>query len=207
MTRRSFYYSCPLIVFWLVGCASAPLVSLDATHIAPAPTIHSFKLHASFSVQVLPEATRQGVSKHYAGQLRWSRNRKTDHLIFFSPFGQTTAELKLSPGSAWLKNSAGEMLQQDGEEAANKLLRRVLGYALPLSSLADWLFIRVNEEDTFELDKRGRVAQVRASGWSIRYNYLDDANANNQGMAQLHSIDIERSSEVKLRLHPQRWDR
>lgn len=150
-------------------------------------SLRDFSIEARFSLS-------QDQQRH-SGRLSWQHAGGRDKLVLASPFGQTMAEIFVEPGRARLETAEREVYE--AADAA-ELTRNMLGYALPISALADWLLGRGGD---IERDDTGRPQRLVTDGWEIRYEYDDEA-----GLASLPArLQASRSGGPDIRLRIEEW--
>lgn len=119
-----------------------------------------------------------------------------DEVFFYSPLGQTVAELVITVD--------GATLTADGrtESAANAdaLVQRALGLELPLAGGGDWLLARGGAVQ--RRDGSGRPARIEDRGWRLDYGYPDERpGALPERVVALCLLD-----EVEVRLKLDEWE-
>lgn len=166
----------------LAACTTLPV----STGLPAREAIRDFAIEARF-------ALTQDQQRH-AGRLSWQHADQRDALTVASPFGQTMAEILVVPGKARLETSDRQI--HEAADAAS-LTRDVLGYALPIAALADWLLGRGGE---VVRDEAGRPAYLSAAGWEIRYEY-DEPGAS----ALPARLQATRVGGPDIRLRIEEW--
>lgn len=119
-----------------------------------------------------------------------------DELLLSSPFGQGVARIFIAPGTARIEMADGRR-QEAGD--AESLTRDLLGYGLPVGSLADWALGR-SDAGGLQRDALGRPARLDAAGWQVAYEY-DDANPE----ALPSRLDIRRAGGPEILLRIEEW--
>jgi len=178
----------------LAGCAAVPPSAGDAAPgVAAVAVTRDFNVEARFSLRLeKPGETAQ----HVSGRLSWQRAGGADRLLLANPFGQGLAELTSGAEGAILRLASGET-----ERAADLggLLAGVLGVALPVERLADWLLARPGSA-AVDRDGQGRLRQLREAGWQIEYDYDDEAAG-----ARPSRLIVRQGGEIELRLRIEEW--
>lgn len=141
----------------LTACAS-PRLLVDG--LPARGDIRVFALDARFSLTHAAE--------RHAGRLVWQHLQDGDRFQFFSPLGQTVAELDFDPRHAQLRMADGAVHEAPGPDA---LVLELLGYPLPIDRLAAWTLARPQGDAQVERDPSGRPVLLAESGWQIRYEY------------------------------------
>lgn len=144
----------------LAGCASAPPsrpVALDA---GQREWTGRFSVTLDSSVPGERQDTAVGRFSLVAAGAPGARALD---LELVSPFGQTIATGRREPGGqATLRLSDGRRLEADSLDG---LLRRALGYPMPIERLPDWLDDRF--ESVLQRDAQGAPRLAEDSGWRI----------------------------------------
>lgn len=137
--------------------------------------------------------------KSYVGRLTWRHDGDRNELVLSSPLGQGMAEIVGDADGARLTRSDGSTRRAD---STDELLQSVLGYPLPLNSLADWLRGRHPGSGNLTVDKLGRPLRWLHEDWRVDYQYDgDDPRALPGGLF------VERESGLQLRLRIDEWNR
>ncbi len=171
---------------FLAACSSLSVVSNAPTVRAQ---VQAFDLDARFAVT-------QDHQRH-AGRLVWAHaTAGRDDLLLSSPFGQGVARIVLEPGSARIEMADGRVQVASDAEA---LTRDLLGYGLPVASLADWALGRV-EGAGLQRDTHGRPMQLDTAGWHVAYGYDDDTPE-----ALPARLDIRRDGGPEILLRIEAW--
>ena len=139
----------------VVGCASLPPEPLP-------PDI--FSIVGRVAVRYGDEAA--------SGRVTWRHGAATDDLLISSPLGQGIAEITRRDGVYTLVTAKDERFSAADPE---RLTERVLGWALPLAGLSDWVQGRAQPGSSAEPRYRdGRLAELRQLGWTIEYSGYDE---------------------------------
>ena len=123
------------VVAFLAACAAIPPETLPPG---------SFALVGRVAVRYGDEAA--------SGRLTWRHSGVADELLISTPLGQGVAEITRRDGVYTLIAASGERYSAADPE---QLTRQVLGYALPLAGLPDWV--------------RGRPRTGRRCGHALRW--------------------------------------
>ena len=195
--RRASQLALLVVVTSLVtGCALQPAASdgLNAASQLQRHTIDDFALSGRFSLRY--------ADKNYSGRLNWRHQGTHNTVLLASPFGQGMAEIITNNGEARLTTSDGKVFVAADSET---LTRDVLGYALPLARLTDWIRARHIDGQpgtTSQLDPLGRPLRLLQDGWRIDYEY-----GNDDPLALPNLLIAERPGEFELRLRIDEWNR
>ncbi|MFC5299868.1 lipoprotein insertase outer membrane protein LolB [Azospira restricta] len=175
-----------LLALAVAACATVPP---PAGGLPARDAVGDFGLDARFSLTYAME--------RHAGRLAWVHRGAGDELRISSPFGQTVAEISVDPQQARLVAADGQVREAAGAE---QLLHDVLGYPLPIGSLAAWVLARPRPGAQLEADAQGRPRRIVDDGWQIDYDY-DDAAAD----ALPSRLVVTRDGGPELRLRIEEW--
>lgn len=107
-----------------------------------------------------------------SGRVAWRHSDSDDELLISTPLGQGIAEITRRDGIYTLVTSDRQRFTAADPE---RLTEQVLGYALPLAGLPDWLRGRPQPGIPAETRYEGRqLAELRQHGWVIEYLAFDD---------------------------------
>ena len=107
-----------------------------------------------------------------SGRIAWRHSDADDDLVISTPLGQGVAEITRRDGVYTLVTTRGERHSAADPE---RLTQQVLGYALPLGGLPDW--VQGRPERGVEAATRydgDRLAELRQRGWLIDYTGGDE---------------------------------
>jgi len=165
-----------MLVVLLAGCASGPKmiepIDVNATwdrRQAVLLELQSWKMDGRIAVRFENEGWQAG--------MHWRQQNDHYEMDMFDPLGRNVARLRGGPQGVNLKTSRGESAQAADAES---LMRKLLGYTLPVSGLRYWVLgipAPNTQTQRMALDKYGRLASLRQSGWDIsyqRYNNTDN---------------------------------
>jgi len=188
MSVRSFLSALAGVAVLLLlvsGCASLTPPSVPPP---PRDALAAFSLEGRFA---LNHETRS-----YSGRISWTYRPNASELLLSSPFGQGLAEIVTDADGARLTGSDGRIRTAPDAET---LTREVLGYALPLKQLADWVRGRTPPGGG-HFDAHGRVLSLQQDGWQIDYGYGDDT-PDSPPMR----ISARQGEHVELRIFIDAW--
>ncbi|MBT0959668.1 outer membrane lipoprotein LolB [Denitromonas iodatirespirans] len=174
----------------LAGCATLPDVSLPPPQAMLArPQLDAFHVTGRLAAQRGEAAVN--------GRFAWQHAKGQDRWQFFSPLGQTVAELDAADGMAVLQLADGERQVAP----LDTLLARMLGADVPVAMLPRWLQAGVIAlDDVRERDPQGRPQRIVEQGWEVRYrSYASDAFD-----APPRLVEVSRG-EVSLKLLVEQW--
>jgi outer membrane lipoprotein LolB len=146
----------------LAGLAAILASCAAVTPEAPSPG--SFSLTGRVAVRYGNEAA--------SGRVSWRHSDTADDLIISTPLGQGVAEIMRRDGVYTLVTTNGERHSAGDPE---QLTQQVLGYALPLAGLPDW--VQGRPEKGVEAVTRydgDRLSELRQRGWLIDYSGGDE---------------------------------
>ncbi|MFV0662987.1 outer membrane lipoprotein LolB [Denitromonas sp.] len=174
----------------VAGCAT-PLTA----PLPPAQSMLQRPMLASFNVSGRLAAQRGEEAVH--GRFAWQHAEGQDRWQFFSPLGQTVAELDASGGTAVLQLADGAR----HVAPLNELLARMLGADVPVAVLPRWVQAGVVDvDDVRERDPFGRPLRVVEQGWEVRYRgYAADGFD-----APTRLVEVSRG-DVSLKLLIDQW--
>lgn len=143
------------VALFLVSCAAVPPATLPPG---------SFSIVGRVAVRYGDEAA--------SGRIAWRHSDADDDLLISTPLGQGVAEITRRAGVYTLATTSGERYSATDPE---RLTRQVLGYALPLDGLPDWVQGRPEQgvEAVTRYDGE-RLAELRQRGWLIDYSGSDE---------------------------------
>jgi outer membrane lipoprotein LolB len=147
----------------LLAAAAALLASCAA--VPPEPLAPgSFMLAGRVAVRYGDEAA--------SGRFTWRHSDAADELLLSTPLGQGVAEITRRGGVYTLVAANGE---QQSAADPEQLTRQVLGYALPLDGLPDWVQGRPERGVAAVTRYDGdRLVELRQRGWVIDYSGGDE---------------------------------
>jgi outer membrane lipoprotein LolB len=147
-----------------------PLVAVCAAVLAACATVPETLPPGGFSLvgRVLVRYGDEAAS----GRFTWRHTAAADELLISTPLGQGVAEITRRDGVYTLVAANGERYSAADPE---RLTRQVLGYALPLEGLPDWVQGRPERgvEALTRYDGE-RLAELRQRGWVIDYSGADE---------------------------------
>lgn len=171
------------LVLGIAGCATSP----------PAPDVSVVQeRQGRFSVQ---SRQAMGQTEAVQGSFVWRRMVTGWQLDLNSPLGATLARLTVT--------DAGATLQQPDEplrraQSAQTLLADVLGAAVPVDALEDWVDGRVQANapvTNIERDELGRIESFDQSGWRVRFTRYDV-----NGPGRIDVTGRQQGRDIDLRL-------
>lgn len=195
-----------ILLGWLAGCALPP----------PAPpAFTSFACNGRFSVRYQEARGMHQQTRNVYGRFAWRDDGKVATLRLLSPLGQTLAVVQLSTLGAVLELPNRPTLIADN---ADELMRRALGFSLPVSGLRHWLrapegWEPDSKDGAFKKAINKTLAQIRRSpqterpqqirqeGWTV--DYLSYTETPVVRVQRMNLTRDDASLEVKLVLDPQ----
>lgn len=164
----------------LAGCANLPSLPQGTEeaawhrHEAAILAGTQWSLDGSFGLRV--------GHRGWSAGLRWREADDRYHIDIYDPLGRTVAVLAGRPGDVTLRDDRGRSYRAS---SAAGLMKRALGWSLPVSGLRYWIRgvpVPGMPVETRRLDGRGRLAQLRQSGWDLRYQDYDYDTVNARPM-------------------------
>ncbi len=131
----------------------------------------------------------------------WVQNGDQFLIEMSSAFmGMGSVRLEGAPGFLTITDSDGEQYVSDDPDA---LIRRTLGWSLPVEALYIWvrgLPLQDSAADLF-FDQQGRISHLRQEGWEIHY----DDYASLAGVEDVPRSLTATRDDLRLRLVITRW--
>lgn len=166
---RASYRLAVVIVFAFVlaGCSTLPKTPLN--------TREAYWRHHEQAVQARTDWTLDGSfglrvdRRGWSAGLRWRQVGNLFHIEIYDPLGRTVAKLTGHPGEVTLEDEHGQVYRADSAAA---LMKRVLGWSLPVAGLSYWVRgVPVSGVHVagLQLDDRGRLIRLRQDGWDVHY--------------------------------------
>lgn len=151
----------------------------------------AFERTGRFAVNVsdvvaAPEAVQGGFA--------WRDTGSRLQIDLVNPLGSTLARVMVDDSQAVLEQSDGRV---ERARDADALIARVMGAALPVSSLRDWLRGQpgAGGVQALERDSEGRIASFSQDGWQVKMSRHD---ALGPGLLRLERRDGTREISVRL---------
>lgn len=151
----------------------------------------AFERTGRFAVNVADAAA---APEAVQGGFAWRDTGGDLQIDLVNPLGSTLARVRVGDGRAELEQSDGHVERAPDADA---LIARVMGTALPVSSLRDWLRGRPGPGavQSVERDSDGRIASFLQDGWRVRMSRHD---ALGPGLLRLERRDGTREISVRL---------
>lgn len=171
----------------LAGCAGPARIAGDGA---------AFERTGRFAVNVTEAG---GAADAVQGGFAWRDTGRQLRLDLVNPLGSTLARIVVEPSGAVLEHADGTT---EHAPDADALLAKVVGTALPVSNLRDWLQGRVGAGDAtdIERDAQGRPLSFGQGGWQLRLSRYDAAGP---GLLRLDRRDGGRRISVRLAMDAQ----
>jgi outer membrane lipoprotein LolB len=140
-------------------------------------------------------AEKKSLALREGDRIRWTANDKARGL-----FNSALARVATVESGAIVVETADRQ-RHEAENAAD-LTRAVLGYALPVAELANWLLGRsaAGAGQSMKRDAAGRPLHLDAGGWEIAYEY-DEPGAD----ALPVRLHVWREDGPDIRLRIEEW--
>lgn len=184
--------------FLSVSAAAAAMAILAACA-GPAPIGGegaAFERTGRFAVNVTePGAAPEAVQ----GSFAWRDTGRVLRLDLVNPVGSTLARIVVEHSGAVLEYADG---RTESAADADALLAHVMGTALPVANLRDWLQGRTGPSQVSNLqsDAQGRPESFTQQGWQLRLSRYDPLGP---GLLRLDRRDGARHISVRLALDTQ----
>jgi outer membrane lipoprotein LolB len=180
-----------LLLLLASGCAtqqSRPLPQVAQVRASTAPS------HWVLEGKIAVSDGRESGS----GRLTWSQRGSDYAIVMRAPVSGQSWRLSGSVGYSQLEGVRPAPVIGD---SAQQLLRRELGWELPVGEMADWIFaVGLVDRAITQRDAQGAPLKVRDAGWQLEYRdwqYVD-------GVSYPRRITARRG-EHRVRLAIQRW--
>lgn len=177
------------LLIWLGACSALPRPA-GQTGVPGRDALDAFMIEGRFSLR--------HENRNHSGRLSWRHDRNGDEILLASPLGQGLAEIISNREGARLSTSDGQAFIAGNAE---QLTMQVLGYALPIGRLTDWVRGRGQPDAQTLTDRFGRPQRLAEDDWTIEYEY--DSEAPQAPPARLF---IERKDAFDLRLRIDEWN-
>lgn len=184
------------LLAWCVAAAAAAVLAGCAGPARIAGEGEAFERTGRFAVNVTePGRAAEAVQGGFA----WRDTGRQLRLDLVNPLGTTLARVVVEPAGAVLEHADGTT---EHAPDADALLAKVLGAALPVSNLRDWLQGRAGagEATGMERDEQGRPLSFAQGGWQLRLSRYD---AFGPGLLRLDRRDGARRISVRLAVDTQ----
>jgi outer membrane lipoprotein LolB len=150
-----------LLLLMMSGCATVKGPSLSAEEgRARVVALAHWRLDGRIAVQTASDA--------FQARLFWEHENQQDRVRVSGPFSQGVFSIVVQDDLALIRDSSG---QTKVSRDLPGLLRRELGFAVPLSSLRYWV-LGVSEPSVSGLaryDASGQLRQLRQGEWSLDF--------------------------------------
>lgn len=179
------------VVGWLATAAASALVAGCAGPARIGGESPAFERTGRFAVNVDDVA---GAPEAVQGGFAWRDTGRRLQIDLVNPLGSTLARVTVDHGGALLEQADG---RTERAADADALLAKVMGTALPVSNLRDWLRGRPGDGETLAMqrDADGRLQSFSQGGWQLRMSRHD---ALGPGLLRLERRDGTRRISVRL---------
>lgn len=171
----------------LAGCAGPAYIAGDGA---------AFERTGRFAVNVTeagsaPEAVQGGFA--------WRDTGRVLRIDLVNPLGSTLARIMVESSGAVLEHADGST---EAAPDADALLAKVMGTALPVANLRDWLQGEPGSGSVIAMqrDAQGRPETFSQEGWQLRFSRYD---ALGPGLLRLDRRDGGRQISVRLAIDTQ----
>jgi outer membrane lipoprotein LolB len=138
-------------------------------------------------------------SEGLQADLHWEHDKGQDRLQVSGPFSQGAVSIVLQQDFVLIRGADG--IAKSSSDAAD-LLRRELGFAVPLSSLRYWVLgvssPRLSSDAAY--DASGQLRRLRQGGWSLDYERFVQV----QDLLLPKKMSVQ-GGDVKLKLFVDEW--
>ncbi|HEY5791584.1 MAG TPA: lipoprotein insertase outer membrane protein LolB [Gammaproteobacteria bacterium] len=169
----------------LAGCAAAP-----PSPPVPGPGLE-WQQHGRLGVRAADE--------QWHGTLTWEQRADGYRIEFAGPLGQGAVRLEEDAGGARLQLASDESYHERDTES---LLRRHLGWYLPVRGLRHWLTGRAapGAAGAQVRDAEGRLLRLEQDGWQVKLERYQPVS----GRVLPHRVELARP-DLRLRLVVDQW--
>ncbi len=145
-------------------------------------------------------AIRHGEEGWQAG-LNWRQRQRRFDIQVLDPLGRKVAQLDGDGGRVTLITAEGGRARAEDPE---RLMRRVLGWSLPVSGLRYWVLGVPDPEGPpprLELDGAGRLSRLTQDGWAVEYRRYEP-----HGGVDLPAKLVLSRADLRVRLVVKDWE-
>ncbi|GAB2901288.1 lipoprotein insertase outer membrane protein LolB [Paralcaligenes ginsengisoli] len=175
---------------WLVFCLAGLLAACATPHrITDAGGARAFERTGRFAVSVMRD---NGKQQAVQGGFAWRDDGQTLRLDLANPLGNTLARVQVSPGYSVLTRSDGSQEQASDPDG---LVEQVLGSAIPVEGLRDWLRGRTGAVLNLEKNQAGQATSFQQNGWRVVLSRYDSLGPR---LLQLNRNDSNQRISVRL---------
>ncbi|MCU0950661.1 MAG: outer membrane lipoprotein LolB [Burkholderiaceae bacterium] len=151
--RRAWLLAAMAALATLAGCATVPVPP-------PPERVHTGRFAAT--------TTLDGRSENTTGRFTLAIAGEALTLDLATPLGSTLARIETSPAGAVLRANGGAGMQEARGRDASALAEDLLGFALPVAGIADWIAGRAAPGRPAQLTGDARQPQsIEQDGWRI----------------------------------------
>ncbi|MBV6306179.1 lipoprotein insertase outer membrane protein LolB [Candidimonas humi] len=135
-----------------------------------------------------------GPQQAVQGGFAWNDDGRTLRLDLSNPLGSILARVQVRPGESLLTRADGTQERADDPDG---LVEQVLGSAIPVAGLRDWLRGRTGSQPVQDLhkDEAGHIAAFVQNGW-----HVDLSNYDPQGPRLLRLTRDVAGRHISVRL-------
>ena len=161
---KSLHFGVWLLALGLLGgCAwwrpPSPLPRLDREELAWLERLDRWHVQGRIGVR--------GERGNWHGGLHWTYEDGQDRLVITGPLGQRAVVIQVRSGWIEIAQANGQTQVSDRPE---KLLKEVLGVAVPLKALRYWIRgLPAPGGGEVEFSPDGRVLRLRQGKWQVEY--------------------------------------
>jgi len=173
----------------LTGCAATPISPLQQSwqqREAYLQNLTDWQLQGRIGIRTADDS--------WSGSLRWQQQQDHYDIGFSGPLGQGAVKLQGDQDRVVLSTPEGDVVGHQGPE---QLLRKQLGWQVPLSHLRYWVVGRPSPQwpgAKLSFDEFGRISQLQQDGWTIdyrRYQRLEDMELPSKVVVQNSTLTVK----------------
>ena len=187
-----------LIISMIAGCATVPPADRELQ--SASWTRHQDKLSGLTVWEASGRISVRFKNEGWSASLQWHQDKQEYFLRLIAPLGRGTYEITGDAEGVALRTGRDEVIHARNPEI---LMEENLGWHVPLTGLVYWirgLPVPGTRTDALLLDERGRMTDLRQSGWTVNYaSYADTGGYVLPGKIALNN------EELKVRLVIRDW--
>ena len=155
----------------LVGCQHKPRVDPNASIAWHSDRKYFENKAANQAIPQWRYSAKVGITTDQSREqanLVWQFRDQANSVRLFGPLGAGAIKIDFDQYGVRLSDNKGELYNG---VSAERLLKRISGWSIPVDTLSYWLFARPAPTAVFryQLDEQGSVSVIEQAGWTIRY--------------------------------------
>ena len=182
----------PALLVLVVGLTACAGLETVPEQVDPA---HQSRLRSLYDNSAWRVAGRFAIQKGgegWNGRLEWQRQGESWQLALIPPLIGNEVRWYGDPAGVVLHNADGT---RDRAPSAATLLRRRLGFEVPVTDLGYWMvgLARPGRASNLQLDARGLPLTLEQDGWAVRYKryqQVDDVYLPNKLAVEGHGLKL-----------------